>query len=80
VKHVTVSAIGDTIDEDDETFTVNLANASNVTVAAGTTTATITDDDAPPTMTIGDAEFVEPDTATAKMSFTSTSRPRAARR
>ena len=71
-KHVTVSAIGDTIDENDETFTVNLSNASNVTVApsAGTTTLTITDDDAVPTVTISDANIVEGDSGSAPMSFT----------
>ncbi|HEV8622873.1 MAG TPA: Calx-beta domain-containing protein [Acidimicrobiia bacterium] len=70
VKPVPVSATGDTLDENDETFTVNLASPVNATVAGGTTTVTITDDDAPPTITIGDAELVEPDTGTAPMSFT----------
>ncbi|HKN40171.1 MAG TPA: Calx-beta domain-containing protein, partial [Acidimicrobiia bacterium] len=42
----------------------------NVTVTGGTTTVTIVDDDAPPTVSIGDAEIVEPDSGTAGMSFT----------
>src|SRR5437764_1186984 len=74
VKHVTVSGIGDTIDEDDETFTVNLTNPANVTVApsAGNTTVTITDDDAAPTVTISDADVVEGDSGSAPMSLTVT--------
>jgi hypothetical protein len=74
VRHVTISTIGDTTDENDETFSVTLANAVDVTVAAATTAVTISDDDAPPAVTIGDADIVEGDSGTTPgtMTFTVT--------
>ncbi|HEV7536452.1 MAG TPA: Calx-beta domain-containing protein, partial [Acidimicrobiia bacterium] len=74
VRPVTISTIGDTVDENDETFTVTLSNPSAVTVAEATTTVTIADDDAPPTVSVGDAEIVEGDSNTTPgtMSFTVT--------
>ena len=40
-----VAVTGDTADEDNETFTVTLSNASNASVPDATATGTITDDD-----------------------------------
>ena len=40
-----VAVTGDTVDEDDETFTVTLSNAGNASIADATATGTITDDD-----------------------------------
>jgi hypothetical protein len=44
---VTVTIAGDTIDEHDETFYLNLSNATNATVSDTQGVATITDDDSP---------------------------------
>lgn len=45
---ILVPIIGDTIDENDETFTVVLSNPTNVQLGQASSTATITDDDAAP--------------------------------
>ena len=49
---ITVATAQDTTDEDDETFTVTLSNSSNATLGDATATGTITDDDAPPTISV----------------------------
>jgi hypothetical protein len=49
-QQVTVVVQGDDLDEADETFTVNLTNAANATIADGQGLGTITDDDDPPTV------------------------------
>ena len=57
---ISVLVIGDTIDENDETFTLNLTGASNVTLPAmPTATGTIIDDDPLPTATINDVTVTE---------------------
>jgi len=45
VKTLSVPIIGDTLAEDDETFTVQLSNPVNATIQRGTATGTIADDD-----------------------------------
>lgn len=45
VKTFSVPIIGDTLDEGDETFEVQLSNPVNATIALGTATGTIVDDD-----------------------------------
>src|SRR5438552_11185341 len=47
---ITVVVNGDNIDEIDETFTVNLSNPVHATIASGTGTGTIIDNDNPPTV------------------------------
>ena len=54
-----VKAMYDTLDEVDETFTVNLANPTNATVSDGTGLGTITDNDATPTLSISDVTVNE---------------------
>jgi len=49
-KQVTVTLADDALDEPDEGFTVELSNPSNATIADGTGAATITDNDAAPTV------------------------------
>jgi Calx-beta domain len=57
---ITLATVGDTIDEPNETFTVSLANASlNASILDGSGAGTIVDDDAPPTISIGDATATE---------------------
>ena len=89
---MTVRVRGDTLDEIDETFTVNLADAVNAVIADGTGVGTITDDDPPPTVSVDNATVTEGDTGTVDANFTvslsaasgktitSTTRPRTARR
>ncbi len=58
-KTFTVGTREDTIDEDDETFTVTLSNLSNATLTGGTATGTIDDDDEAPTMGVSDGSASE---------------------
>jgi hypothetical protein len=58
--------------EGDETFTVTLSNPSNATIATGTVTGTITNDDAAPTFTIDDVTHNEGNAGTTSYTFTIT--------
>lgn len=61
-KTITVPILEDLLDEDNETFLVNLTNASSfVEVAPGTFNTTITDEDQPPKLNIGDVVIAEGD-------------------
>ena len=51
-KTVSVTVAGDEVDEPNETFTVTLTNPSGATLGDDTAIGTITDDDAPPTVTL----------------------------
>jgi ribosomal protein L24E len=59
-KLIRVAAIGDTLDEIDETFTLGLSAPVNATIGTGTGVVTIVDDDLPPVITISDASVTEP--------------------
>ena len=65
-QQVTVLVRGDTLDEANETFTLNLSNAVNAAIADGTGTVTITDDDPLPTLAINDVSVTEGDTGTVR--------------
>ena len=58
---VAVRTLQDTLDEHDENVDLTVSNLSGATVGTGGDTATgvITDDDAPPAMSVGDATAVE---------------------
>jgi hypothetical protein len=56
---ISVTIAGDTVDEPDETFVVNLSSPVNVTLADSQATVTITDDDPTPVLTISDVSLVE---------------------
>src|SRR5262249_41687553 len=58
-KTFTVAVIGDTTDEPNETFLVNLSNAANATISDGQGVGTITADDPAPTLTINDVTVTE---------------------
>ncbi|HEX8710071.1 MAG TPA: Calx-beta domain-containing protein, partial [Pyrinomonadaceae bacterium] len=58
-KTVTVLVNGDTLDEANETFFVNLTNAVNANISASQGTGTITDDDATPSLSINDVTVAE---------------------
>src|SRR3990172_4460126 len=73
---ITVTVNGDTSIETNETFFVNLANASNATIADGQGEGTITNDDALPTSTPTDTPSPTPtDTATPTNTPTATHTP-----
>ena len=74
---ITVSIVGDTLDENTETFTVKLTNPVNATITNATGTGTITDNDTPPVVSVGPASATEPNTgATTPMVFTVTNSAR----
>lgn len=59
-KAISVRVRGDLLDEVDEVFTVVLSSPSSVTIADGEGAVTITDNDPPPTLSIGDLTVAEP--------------------
>ncbi|MHC4994999.1 MAG: Calx-beta domain-containing protein, partial [Planctomycetota bacterium] len=71
---ITVEIVGDTADESDETFVVNLTNLSaNANLVDGQGVGTILDNDEPapvfPTITIADASRNEPDPGKGKNAY-----------
>ena len=71
-QQVTVPIVGDTRDEADERFAVNLTNPSGATISQGQGTATISDNDPPPSLSINNASVTEVATGTANATFTVT--------
>ncbi len=67
---VTVIVNGDTLDELNETFTVDLSNAMNATILDSQGAGTITDDDPTPTLSISDVTVTEGSAGTSDASFT----------
>jgi hypothetical protein len=61
LRTVTVPVLGDHVDEDDETFVVNLAGATGATLGDAQGLGTIQDNDPPPVMAIGDCAVAEGD-------------------
>jgi CSLREA domain-containing protein len=68
-EEIVVDVNGDVIDEDDETFTVDLSNASGATIDDGEATGTITDDDSS-TISIADDTVTEGNAGTTPATFT----------
>jgi hypothetical protein len=71
-KTLIVQVLGDTVDEDSETFLVNLSSPTNATLARVQGTGTITDNDAAPSLRISDVSVVEGDGGTSAATFTVT--------
>ena len=67
---VVVKVQGDLLDETDETFAVTLSNPTGASIADGSATGTITDDDGEPSLSIGDQSVTEGNSATTPMTFT----------
>ncbi len=67
---VTIVVNGDTLDELNETFTVDLSNPMNATILDSQGLGTITDDDPVPTLSISDVTVVEGNSGTSNASFT----------
>ena len=63
------SIIGDVVDEFDETFSAALSNPAGGVITDGSAVAVIVDDDAPPTISVGNAVIAEPSTGTATLQF-----------
>jgi len=68
-KTIIVPVSGDTVDEEDETFAVTLANATNAVIADAAATGTIVDDDLPPSLSIGDVTVVEGNEGATNVAF-----------
>lgn len=71
---VTVYAIGDTVIEPNETFTLTLSNPVNASMGRATGTGTIVDDDSPG-LSVGNATVVEGNNGTTYATFTVTLSP-----
>jgi Calx-beta domain/Domain of unknown function (DUF4214)/WD40-like Beta Propeller Repeat len=71
-KTVTVLVNGDTTNEADETFTVNLSAPTNATIGTGTGTGTIQNDDPQPSLSINDVSQNEGNSGTTSFNFTVT--------
>jgi hypothetical protein len=69
-RNITVQTTGDTIDEFDETFTLNISGVANLVATPSQATATIVDDDAEPTITILGISTAEGDAGTSPALFT----------
>jgi hypothetical protein len=67
---IPVPVLGDTTFEPDETFVVNLTNAVNATIGVPQATATILNDDVPPTVAINDVALAEGNGGTTNFVFT----------
>ncbi len=69
---ITVSVIGDTLDEGNETFLVNLSGAVNATISDSQGVGTIIDDDPAPSLSINDVSMTEGNSGTKTFTFTVT--------
>ncbi len=67
---ITVPIMGDTTTEGDETFAVTLDDPSNASIADGSATGTILDDEDWPEADIDDADIVEGDSGETELIFT----------
>ncbi|MEO7793829.1 MAG: beta-propeller fold lactonase family protein [Thermoanaerobaculia bacterium] len=74
---LSVQVNGETFQEDNETFLVNLSNVSaNATIFDGQAVGTILDDDRPPAISVADVQVLEGDAGTTAAVFQlTTSRP-----
>ena len=66
---IIVPVNGDTLDEINETFVVNLSNAANASILDGQGMGTIQDDDPPPILSITPASVVEGNSGTVNALF-----------
>jgi hypothetical protein len=66
---VTISLIGDAVNEATETFSLTLANANGATIRDAQAVGTISDDDIAPSVSVGDASVTEGDTGSVNAVF-----------
>jgi hypothetical protein len=76
---VTVSITGDLLDEDDETFFVNLTNAVNATIGDAQGVGTILDDDPLPVLSVAGCSVTEGNAGTTPCNFGVTLAPASGR-
>ncbi len=69
-KTITINVMGDTLDEPNENFFVNLTNASNAAILDNQAQATIIDNDVPPTLSIDDISSSEGNNGITMFAFT----------
>ncbi len=69
-KQITINVQGDVNLEPDETFTVTLSSPVSATITDGTGIGTITNDDSPPVVSIGDASIAEGNNGITYLVFT----------
>ncbi len=69
-KTVTVGVKGDTLDEFDETFFVNLSSVTNAALADAQGVGIISDDDALPTISVNNVTVLEGNSGTVNATFT----------
>jgi hypothetical protein len=74
-KTIAVTINGDVLGEPDETFAVDLSNASGATIADAQGVGTIVDDEGPSSLVAGDASVPEGNSGTSTMTFTVTLSP-----
>jgi hypothetical protein len=65
-----VTVNGDLLNENDETFNLNLSTATNATIADARGVATIVDEDPAPTVSIDDVSVTEGNSGTKNVTFT----------
>ena len=65
-----VLVVGDTLHENNETFSFVLSDPVNATLGTATATGTIIDNDPPPVVSISDSSLTEGNSGTSPMSFT----------
>src|SRR5207244_2892209 len=71
-KNIIVKVNGDTVNEADETFFVNLSNTANASITKAQGVGTIRNDDAKPSLSISDASVLEGNSGTVDAVFTVT--------
>jgi large repetitive protein len=69
VRTINVPVVGDTLDEPNQAFVVNLSGAANATIATSQGTGTITDNDATPSLAINNLSVTEGDSGTTNAAF-----------
>ncbi|MGH9890934.1 MAG: Calx-beta domain-containing protein, partial [bacterium] len=69
---ISIPVAGDTKDEPDESFFVNLSSVVNANILDGQGVGTINDDDAPPTLSINDVSIPEGNAGNSNATFTVT--------
>ena len=72
-ENITISLIGDSLDEDDETVTISLYNAVNASIDNDTAILTLSDDDNPPSISIADLTTTDENTANIILSLSAPS-------
>ena len=69
---ITIPIVGDLINEDSETFNLQLSDATNATLLKAVGVSTIIDNDLPPTLSVNNITVTEGDSGTSNAIFTVT--------